>query len=116
MSQAMRVVRTRVLPEPAPARISADWSGRVTAASCSGLRFSRRLGMRALADGRFTAAKRTPKGSLGLRRTFADSTGPDRHFYVPTLYPCSPRRGSCLSALATDSASFLVSKLDSRTL
>src|SRR5437867_10855398 len=85
MSQAMRVVRTRVLPEPAPARISADWSGRVTAASCSGLRFSRRLGMRALADGRFTAAKRTPKGSLGLRRTFADSTVPDRHFYVPTL-------------------------------
>src|SRR2546427_887730 len=53
MSQAMRVVRTRVLPEPAPARISADWSGRVTAASCSGLRLSRRLGMRAFANGRF---------------------------------------------------------------
>src|SRR5882672_4436999 len=41
LSQAMRVVRTRVFPEPAPARISADWSGRVTAASCSGFRFSR---------------------------------------------------------------------------
>src|ERR1700687_4023950 len=41
ISQAMRVVSTRVLPLPAPARISADWLGRVTAASCSGLRFSR---------------------------------------------------------------------------
>ena len=35
-SQAMRVVSTRVLPEPAPARISAGTAGRVTAASCSG--------------------------------------------------------------------------------
>src|SRR5260364_443104 len=33
----MRVVSTRVLPLPAPARISADSSGRVTAARCSGL-------------------------------------------------------------------------------
>src|SRR5258708_325455 len=40
-SQAMRVVRTRVLPLPAPARISACSSGSVTAASCSGLRCSR---------------------------------------------------------------------------
>ncbi|OWW19322.1 hypothetical protein AYR66_07215 [Noviherbaspirillum denitrificans] len=37
-SHAMRVVSTRVFPEPAPARISADWLGSVTAASCSGLR------------------------------------------------------------------------------
>ena len=37
-SQAMRVVSTRVLPEPAPARISALPSGSVTAARCSGLR------------------------------------------------------------------------------
>src|SRR5487761_1978485 len=36
--QAMRVVNTRVLPEPAPARISAGRAGNVTAASCSGLR------------------------------------------------------------------------------
>src|SRR5215207_10509525 len=41
-SQAMRVVSTRVLPEPAPARISACVLGSVTAASCSGLRFCRR--------------------------------------------------------------------------
>ena len=41
-SHAMRVVSTRVLPLPAPARISADACGSVTAASCSGLRFSRR--------------------------------------------------------------------------
>src|SRR5512139_532954 len=40
-SQAMRVVSTRVLPLPAPARISAWPSGSVTAASCSGLRCSR---------------------------------------------------------------------------
>jgi hypothetical protein len=38
ISQAMRVVSTRVLPEPAPARIRALWDGSVTAASCSGLR------------------------------------------------------------------------------
>ena len=36
-SQAIRVVNTRVLPEPAPARISAWVAGNVTAASCSGL-------------------------------------------------------------------------------
>ena len=41
ISQAMRVVSTRVLPLPAPARISACSSGSVTAASCSGLRCSR---------------------------------------------------------------------------
>ena len=35
-SQAMRVVNTRVLPEPAPARISAGPGGAVTAANCSG--------------------------------------------------------------------------------
>ena len=38
----MRVVSTRVLPEPAPASINAWLAGRVTAASCSGLRFCRR--------------------------------------------------------------------------
>ncbi len=43
-SQAMRVVSTRVLPEPAPARISACSGGRVTAARCSGLRPAR-MGM-----------------------------------------------------------------------
>ena len=35
---AMRVVSTRVLPLPAPARMRADSRGRVTALSCSGLR------------------------------------------------------------------------------
>src|SRR4051812_42897266 len=47
ISQAMRVVSTRVLPEPAPARIRALWDGSVTAANCSGLRLSRRF-MRAI--------------------------------------------------------------------
>ena len=37
-NQAIRVVSTRVLPLPAPARISAEPCGRVTAASCSALR------------------------------------------------------------------------------
>src|ERR1700693_1370873 len=41
-NHAIRVVRTRVFPLPAPARMSADACGKVTAASCSGLRFSRR--------------------------------------------------------------------------
>src|SRR4029453_1766801 len=40
-SHAMRVVSTRVLPRRAPARISADACGSVTAASCSGFKFSR---------------------------------------------------------------------------
>src|SRR3989339_1060228 len=39
----MRVVNTRVLPLPAPAKISADWCGRVTAWRCSGLRPERRV-------------------------------------------------------------------------
>jgi hypothetical protein len=47
ISQAMRVVSTRVLPDPAPARMRALWDGSVTAASCSGFRLSRRF-MRAL--------------------------------------------------------------------
>ena len=42
ISQAIRVVSTRVLPLPAPARINADCSGRVTAARCSGLRPERK--------------------------------------------------------------------------
>jgi hypothetical protein len=40
-SHAMRVVSTRVLPLPAPARISEDACGSVTASSCSGLRLAR---------------------------------------------------------------------------
>ena len=41
-NQAIRVVNTRVLPDPAPAKIRADSEGSVTARSCSGFRlFSR---------------------------------------------------------------------------
>ena len=40
-SQAMRVVSTRVLPEPAPAKMSACVAGKVTACSCSELRCSK---------------------------------------------------------------------------
>src|SRR4029079_19381693 len=43
ISHAMRVVSTRVLPLPAPARIRADACGSVTAASCSGLRLESRV-------------------------------------------------------------------------
>src|SRR5438067_6377124 len=42
----MRVVRTRVLPLPAPARMSAHCRASVTAFSCSGLRLSRMPCMR----------------------------------------------------------------------
>jgi hypothetical protein len=38
MSHAMRVVSTRVLPEPAPAKMRACACGSVTAAACSLLR------------------------------------------------------------------------------
>jgi hypothetical protein len=37
-NQAMRVVNTRVLPDPAPAKISACSRGNATAARCSALR------------------------------------------------------------------------------
>ena len=39
-SHAIRVVSTRVLPEPAPARISAEVWGRVTAVSCGSFKFA----------------------------------------------------------------------------
>ena len=38
INHAMRVVKTRVLPDPAPAKIKAGSAGKVTAADCSGLR------------------------------------------------------------------------------
>ena len=61
ISQAMRVVSTRVLPEPAPASMSAGWAGSVTAASCSGLRWSRRLCIpRLYADASNQCAKLQP--------------------------------------------------------
>src|SRR5437879_13797188 len=40
-NQASRVVSTRVWPLPGPARISAEPCGKVTAASCSGLRLAK---------------------------------------------------------------------------
>src|SRR5512134_2351675 len=71
-SHAMRVVSTRVLPLPAPARISAEACGSVTAASCSGLRFSRSLcDMRRPSETRMIAeAPRRP------RRARADRYNP----------------------------------------
>ena len=45
ISQAIRVVNTRVLPEPAPAKINADSAGKFTAAFCWGFNFSRKLTM-----------------------------------------------------------------------
>src|SRR5258706_7354160 len=44
ISHAMRVVSTRVLPLPAPAKISADWCGSVTASSWGSLRPARKGG------------------------------------------------------------------------
>ena len=57
----MRVVSTRVLPLPAPARISADACGSVTAASCSGLRLARR-------GGDMARERRNANDSRGRRR------------------------------------------------
>ena len=53
MSQAMRCVITRVLPDPAPARISSGPSVASTAARCSGLRWSRRECKASRPAGRF---------------------------------------------------------------
>src|SRR5262245_9075403 len=83
ISQAMRVVSTRVFPDPAPARISACWFGRVTAWSCSGLRLSRRLGIR---DCGHAAAilPAAPRGELqiGVRRLPRDAWRRDAVFAV----------------------------------
>jgi hypothetical protein len=60
ISQAIRVVSTRVLPLPAPARIRAGSSGRVTAASCSALRLASRLDIGAGPEGRPQLYRRPP--------------------------------------------------------
>ena len=70
MSHAMRVVSTRVLPLPAPARISADWPGNVTASSCCSFRPARkwgdmRTGVRRHAD--CNAQRCCPAERSGLR-------------------------------------------------
>src|SRR6266478_3818123 len=86
ISQAMRVVRTRVFPEPAPARISADWSGRVTAASCSGLRFSSRLSMRAFANSRFYRTLRE-RPSASPRRLCCRTSAPPTRAAIIHAFP-----------------------------
>ena len=66
ISHATRVVSTRVLPLPAPARISADWCGSVTASSCCSLRPERKsgdmIGVKAHAD--YRVHKFTPPAGL----------------------------------------------------
>src|SRR6266702_7777995 len=86
ISQAMRVVRTRVFPEPAPARISADWSGRVTAASCSGLRFSSRLSMRAFENARFYRTLRQ-RPSASHRRPCRRASAPPTRAAIIHAFP-----------------------------
>ena len=49
-SHAMRVVSTRVLPLPAPAKTRADCGGQVTAESCSGFKPCSRLGADSLGN------------------------------------------------------------------
>src|SRR4029450_8440837 len=75
-SHAMRVVSTRVLPLPAPARISADACGNVTAASCSGLRCSRSgEAMYAIGERRMIA-----EWYMGPEATFCEvARGPPRN-------------------------------------
>ncbi len=72
----MRVVSTRVLPLPAPARIRADWLGSVTAASCCSFRFCNRFmsgqGLFALSAG----VRRRMAGCSARRR--------ERRWLVPT--------------------------------
>src|SRR5687767_11316713 len=60
ISHATRVVSTRVLPLPAPARIRADWWGSVTASSCRSLREERKSGdiERGIPGGNYSARAR----------------------------------------------------------
>src|SRR5438876_5207772 len=99
ISQAIRVVRTRVFPEPAPARISAYWSGRVTAASCSGLRFSSRLSMRAFENAGFYRSVESE--TEYPTRPAADSRGYNRFFSKPVhAAPVRPEDHRAKSARA----------------
>ena len=111
ISQAMRVVSTRVLPEPAPARISAGSGGRVTAASCSGFRPSSRreggrgsgTGIGLLSDPGALPRKVTgprprgvaPSGNLGQGRADGRGVGP-----VPGACLYSARRSVTLCQLS----------------
>ena len=72
----MRVVSTRVLPLPAPARISADACGSVTAASCSGLRFSREV--RHVRHERANGLHRADRGNVPAKRSCEARSGRPR--------------------------------------
>ena len=77
----MRVVSTRVLPLPAPARISADACGSVTAASCSGLRFSRSLeDIGTAGERRMIAERPHPSGRAAAACAPAPSATPPRGY------------------------------------
>ncbi len=87
----MRVVSTRVLPLPAPARISADACGSVTAASCSGFRFSRSLDAHARAIGEtpMIPARRSARHPAIIARTPRHGRPP-----CPALPPDPPAANS----------------------
>ena len=60
----MRVVNTRVLPEPAPASTSQGPEGAVTAASCSGLRPA--------SKGEWPGAKAEPEWEVSIGNEFIE--------------------------------------------
>src|SRR5271170_6357099 len=93
MSQAMRVVKTRVLPLPAPAKTSADWSGRVTAASWGGLSWASRSGIGGIASGTRTSAC---NGAKADRHSLAVAMA--RPLYARRVAPALVRAGRTLSA------------------
>src|SRR5690606_4596817 len=75
ISHAIRVVSTRVLPLPAPARISACCAGSVTAASCCSFRCSRRFD---IFDGDAGAAGAGASPRPSALRRLAQSPRPHR--------------------------------------
>src|SRR5512132_4386622 len=105
ISQAIRVVSTRVLPLPAPARISAGWFGSVTAASCSGLRCSRSdIGRAAKARFYFSAAAAQP-------RVTRKNAGLGPRFSVSPFFGIE-RAGSAADLVLGDLALVLESRRD----
>ncbi|MNS53283.1 hypothetical protein D3C72_860340 [compost metagenome] len=82
ISQAMRVVSTRVLPLPAPARISAGSSGRVTAASCSAFRLASRSD---IGEGAFW-----PRGAGEWRQLYRGDRGRQRCPAAVGVGKCAP--------------------------
>ena len=114
MSQAMRVVSTRVLPLPAPGQDQRGWCGSVTAASCSGLRLASSDIVRCefLSKRDSTAAATRTSQGIRLRASKSGSTGRacimrHPHTAKPPCKPSTTPRPSNAPSRSSSTQAFL---------